>query len=310
MGILKLPAQQLRVVSMATAHGTSEPVRQAALNALAAIDAGKHAGTLGRVLMDAGLPLATRQHAAGLLARANQPATREQLATALASAPAQLQHSIAEGFAATREGGEKLLELVAAGKASARLLQEQSVTVRLAAAHLPHLKARLDKLTTGLPTADVKLQQLIAARRKGYLASKPDPVKGAAVYEKSCAICHQIGGKGAKVGPQLDGIGLRGLDRLLEDTLDPNRNVDQAFRLTSLTLKKGQIVQGLLLREEGAVLVMADDKGKEVRVNSKDVEERSVSQMSPMPADLGKQIPETDFYHLMAYLLAQKPSKP
>ena len=94
------------------------------------------------------------------------------------------------------------------------------------------------------------------------------------MFEKSCAICHQIGGKGAKIGPQLDGIGLRGLDRLLEDTLDPNRNVDQAFRLTSLTLKKGQIVQGLLLREEGAVLVLADQQGKEVRVEKKDVEER------------------------------------
>jgi putative heme-binding domain-containing protein len=310
MGILKLRAQQARIVSMATARDTSRPVRQAALNALAAIDASKYADTLGKVLTDIALPLATRQHAAGLLARANQPATLEQLATALATAPAQLQHNMAEGLASTREGGEKLLELVASGKASARLLQEQSVTLRLAlAAKLPNLKPRLEKLTAGLPAADAKLHQLIADRRKGFLASKADAAKGGAVFEKHCAICHQLSGKGAKIGPQLDGIGLRGLDRLLEDTLDPNRNVDQAFRMTSLTLKKGQIVQGLLLREEGAVLVMADDKGKEVRIASKDVDERNVSQMSPMPADLGKQIPETDFYHLMAYLLAQKPAK-
>jgi putative heme-binding domain-containing protein len=310
LGVLKLAARLPRVVALATSHDETESVRQAALNALAAIDAGKHAVTLGKVVMDTGMPEATRRHAIGLLARANQPATREQLATALATAPATLQHNIAEGFASTREGGEKLLELVGSGKASARLLQEPSVTLRLErTAKLPNLKARLEKLTAGLPAADAKLHQLIVDRRSGFLASKPDTAKGAAIYEKHCAICHQLGGKGAKVGPQLDGIGLRGLDRLLEDTLDPNRNVDQAFRMTSLTLKKGQIVQGLLLREEGAVLVMADDKGKEVRIASKDVDERSVSQMSPMPADLSKQIPEADFYHLMAYLLAQKPAK-
>jgi putative heme-binding domain-containing protein len=134
--------------------------------------------------------------------------------------------------------------------------------------------------------------------------------KGAVVYEKSCANCHQLKGKGAKVGPQLDGIGLRGLDRLLEDTLDPNRNVDQAFRTTSLILLSGTTVQGLFLREEGAVLILADQLGKEVRVAKKDVEERRLSPLSPMPANLGEQITEADFYHLMAFLLAQQPAKP
>ena len=72
--------------------------------------------------------------------------------------------------------------------------------------------------------------------------------------------------RGPKIGPQLDGIGVRGLDRLLEDVLDPNRNVDQAFRATTLTLKNGQSLTGLVLREEGAVIVLADAQGKEQRI--------------------------------------------
>ena len=44
------------------------------------------------------------------------------------------------------------------------------------------------------------------------------------------------GGKGNRIAPQLDGIGSRGLERLLEDTLDPRRIVDQAFRTSVLTL--------------------------------------------------------------------------
>ena len=165
------------------------------------------------------------------------------------------------------------------------------------------MKERLAKLTKGLPPADQKIQELIGARHKGFDGAKPDADLGAKVFEKSCAICHTIANKGAKVGPQLDGVGVRGLDRLLEDVLDPNRNVDQAFRLTILNLKDGRVVRGLLLREEGEVLVMADDKGKEVRVAKNEVDERSTSQQSPMPATFAEQIPEADFYNLMAFLL-------
>ena len=76
----------------------------------------------------------------------------------------------------------------------------------------------------------------------------------------------------------------------MEDILDPNRNVDQTFRVTNLALKNGQIVSGLLLREEGEVLIVADSQGKEVRVPKSSVEERSTSPLSPMPANLIDQI--------------------
>src|SRR5262249_17295264 len=129
------------------------------------------------------------------------------------------------------------------------------------------------------------------------------------IFEKHCANCHQLAGKGTKVGPQLDGIGARGLDRLLEDVIDPNRNVDQAFRATTLNLTNGQTMTGLVLREEGEVVVLADNQGKEVRVNKKRIDERIVSQLSPMPANLVDQMTEAEFYHLLAFLLQQR-SKP
>ena len=95
----------------------------------------------------------------------------------------------------------------------------------------------------------------------------------------------------------------------MEDILDPNRNVDQTFRVTNLALKNGQIVSGLLLREEGEVLIMADAQGKEVRVPKSSVDERSASSLSPMPANLVDQIDESSFYNLMAYLLSKRDSR-
>ncbi len=308
VGRLRLPAEQETLSRLAQTRTTAEDVRRTALDALAVIDLPGYAPILGRVLMDSEAPITLREHTANTLGRGNQPQTLAPLVEALPTAPARLQTGIAAALATSRPGAEKLLETVAAGKASARLLQERAVEVRLNLSQVPDLKARIDKLTRGLPPADQRIQELLKQRRTVYLASRPDAVAGAKVFEKHCAACHQIANKGAKIGPQLDGIGIRGLDRLLEDTLDPNRNVDQAFRTTILTLKNGQSVSGLLLKEEGDVLVLADQQGKEVRVPKDSVEERSTSQMSPMPANLVDQIPEAEFAHLIAYLLSQRPS--
>jgi hypothetical protein len=73
-----------------------------------------------------------------------------------------------------------------------------------------------------------------------------------------------------------------------------------------LTLKDGRLVTGLLLREEGQAVVLADAQGKEVLVAKDQVEEKAISPLSPMPANFAEQIPEAEFYHLLGYLLAQR----
>jgi putative heme-binding domain-containing protein len=306
-GALRLEKYGPRLCQLAGSSRVPEAQRQAALGALMALDARRHAAVVGAVLADAAAPLGLRENAAHLLAQANQPQTREQLIVALAAAPARLQNSIAAGLAGSREGAEKLLEVVAAGKASARLLQEPGVVVRLEQDRIPNLQQRLAQLSEGLPKVEQRMQDLLHHRRGGFRKSTRDAALGKQLFVKHCAICHQIGGEGSRIGPQLDGIGIRGLDRLLEDVLDPNRNVDQAFRMTMLELKNGKAISGLLLREEGAVLVLADAQGKEVRVARDAVEQRNTAQISPMPADVADKIPEAEFYHLMAYLLAQRP---
>jgi putative heme-binding domain-containing protein len=305
-GTLKLVRLAPPLVARAEDAKAPEPQREKALAALVSIDARKHTPVVSRVLADASAPITLREKSAGLLGLINQPESQAELLKALSSAPGRLGAAIAAALAGSRPGAEKLLEAVALGKASPRLLLERQVEVKLNGANIPDLKTRVAKLTQGLPPADQRIQELLQRRQAGFARARKDEQKGAVVFEKSCAVCHQLSNKGAKIGPQLDGVGIRGIDRLLEDILDPNRNVDQAFRSTTLNLKNGQVVSGLLLREEGEVLVMADNQGKEVRVPKKSVEERVVSSLSPMPANLMDQIPEEDFYHLLAFLLAQR----
>ena len=81
---------------------------------------------------------------------------------------------------------------------------------------------------------------------------------------------------------------------------------NQALRATGLNLKDGKSLTGLVLREEGELIVLADNLGKEVRISKADVDERRTSLLSPMPANFNETIKEEDFHHLMAFLLQQR----
>jgi putative heme-binding domain-containing protein len=281
-------------------------LRTAAIDACAACDGGLATPRLGALLADAAEPANIRQHAAVALARINTDAARQQLLASLQSAPERLAVEIAAVLADSAAGGEALLASIESGKASPRLLQEIPVVARLRGRRLPRFEERLAMLTAALPPADARLRELIDRRRALVAGGHGDVLLGAAVFEKNCAACHRIGDKGAKIGPNLDGVGIRGLDRLLEDVLDPNRNVDQAFRTTQITTADGQILSGLALRDEGQVLVLADTQGKEIRVPASDIEQRVVHQLSLMPSNVPDLVSEAEFVHLMGYLLSQR----
>jgi putative membrane-bound dehydrogenase-like protein len=302
---LKTCAEPVRALAMRRQR--PDALRAAAFTTLLAIDPAAGVPLVGSVLADAGERVEVRERAAQALAGTASPEAYTQLVAALEKAPARLQTTIALAVAPNPVGAKHLLDAVAAGKASARLLQERAVQARLNESKLPMAAERVAELTKGLPSAEQKMIELMNQRRFGFAKSKPDAKLGAAVFKTHCANCHQLGGEGAKIGPQIDGVGVRGLDRLLEDILDPSRNVDQAMRTTVLNLKDGKTVSGLLIREEGEVFVLADSLGKEVRVPKNDVDDRRTSLLSPMPANLADAIKEEEFYHLMAFLLEQRP---
>lgn len=150
-----------------------------------------------------------------------------------------------------------------------------------------------------------QLDALIATRVKSYAKGSPDLTKGELLFAANCASCHQIGGKGGLIGPQLDGIGNRGAARLSEDILDPNRNVDAHFHLHTLALKDGGTVSGFLKAEAGQVLILADAAGQEHRVSKGNIEKETVLPVSLMPPVFGQTISEADFVNLLGWLLTK-----
>jgi putative heme-binding domain-containing protein len=305
-GAFKLTNVRPTLVAMISAQGLSEAVRKACVTSLINIDAKLAVEPLIKLILNEQEAAAVREQVARDLGGTNHPEAHAALLKALQNAPARLEFPIAFGLTGNKSGSEKLLQAIEEGKASPRVLQSRPILLRLQAAKLADLDARIAKLTRGMPTADQKTQELIAKRKDGYVSFKADVEVGQKIFQKHCANCHQIANQGAKIGPQLDGIGIRGLERLLEDVLDPNRNVDQAFRTTVITTKDGKTINGLFLREEGNIVILADAQGKDVRIEKGQIDDRAFSPLSPMPSNFAELMTEPEFHHLMAFLLSQR----
>ena len=307
---LQLKELSPKLIAIGESQGQSSPNRLAAAIALAHLREAKAVGILNSLWTLTELSADQRQVMIDALAGIPSPEARKELAEILIASPDELQRRIALGLASSKDGVELLLKTIEEGKASPRLLEDQPLAQKVKAAGVRGLEPRLARLMQGLVPADAKIRTLIAQRTAEFGKAKPDIAKGKLLFEKHCIACHQLGGQGAKIGPQLDGIGLRGADRLIEDIIDPSRNVDQAFRATLLSLDDGKLVTGLLLREEGETLVLADEKGKELRVPKSKVEQRKQLPTSPMPANLAEQISAEEFPHLLGYLLSQRAKQP
>ena len=303
---LKLTGFEPALTKVAFSTTTDADTRAAAARALLGAGAKNVLPQIATVVTDTTAPAPLREKFALALAEAK---SFDAIATALSAAPRRLQQSLATVLASSREGGELLLAACADGKAPALLLRDKPLVDRLKAAKIPNLDARIAKLTENLPSANAEIDKLIAARAAAFDPAKASVARGAEVFTRNCAVCHSLEGKGGVLGPQLDGIGGRGPDRLLEDILDPSRNVDRAFRLNVVTLKSGSVIAGLPRREEGEQLIMADAAGVETRIAKSQIAERKETETSLMPPTFGEVIPPAELNDLLAFLLGKRAAK-
>ncbi|MCA9120601.1 MAG: exo-alpha-sialidase [Planctomycetaceae bacterium] len=299
---LRLEHLAPRLSKLAGSNAASIEARAACVETLLAFAPRPIDRALLAPLKDEAVARSLRDEIALKLSQPQDAQITDLLTRVLQSVPARLQSRIAEDLVASREGGEALLKLTSDGVVSPRLLQRPEIRRSLETTNIPELDARLAKLTTGLPPLNEQVAQLIADRIKGFAQANKSTSRGQEIFAKHCIACHQVAGKGAIVGPQLDGVGNRGLERVAEDFLDPNRNIDAAFHVSVLSTTDGRVLSGLLRRQEGKAKVYVGKDGKEFRVLADEIEEEILSRTSIMPDNFGSLLSEPECHDLLAFL--------
>ncbi len=142
----------------------------------------------------------------------------------------------------------------------------------------------------------------VIQRYRESLSLRGSPDKGKQVFRTACSKCHQLEGKGEALGADLKSIRNRGLESVLVNILDPNREVKPAFLSYVLTLADGRVLSGLLQTETANTLVLRLPDGMPVTVQRTNVESLFSTGLSYMPEGLEKQLDIKAMADLLSYL--------
>jgi quinoprotein glucose dehydrogenase len=179
----------------------------------------------------------------------------------------------------------------------------------------PHLA--LDVLEAASACGDDALAERVKARADRLAGQAPcgpyvacleggDAGRGKRVFEEhtalSCRRCHSVSPGETLVGPSLASIGLeRKREELLESIVHPNAKVVEGFKTTVLQLDTGEVVTGLLRREDDKQAVLVDAEGKEFSVEVAAIEDR-LEGKSAMPEKLAELATRRELRDLVEYL--------
>lgn len=285
--------------SMLTVRGAASQIAlaQARLSFLPSVVLESLAPLLGDPALDRQL----RDELIAALANSDTSSSNELLEKFFRRYPQPVQLEMAMRLTTRRDGVLKLFEQIAQGNASAQLLR----TPALAAQIDSHGQAWAEKrqaTARTLPPMDVKLRERLVRLAAVALPSQGSTNPGRLVFEQNCAGCHQRKGQGRVVGPQLDGIEKRGRERVLEDILFPNQNVDVAFRTTLFQTESGRVVSGLLRRQQGTTVVIADPTGREIILDDAEIVAQKSLTVSLMPDNFGEQLTDAQLLDLWRFL--------
>jgi putative heme-binding domain-containing protein len=158
-----------------------------------------------------------------------------------------------------------------------------------------------DRAIRLLTAHQARRQDVVTAYEKA-LRLKGDPGRGKEVFKARCSTCHRLEGVGQQVGADLAAVRNRGLDAVLLNILDPNREVMPQFLSYVLVTTTGRVLTGMIAVETANSLTIRQPDGHEETVLRIHIDEMRSTGLSYMPEGLEKQIDVPAMADLLSYL--------
>lgn len=142
---------------------------------------------------------------------------------------------------------------------------------------------------------------------KQALNLKGDDGKGKIIYQKNCAMCHQVRGTmGVAFGPDLATVQNWQPQSIMAHILAPNLSIAPGYELWAVELNNGEFVQGIIASETPAAIKVKNTGGIETIINRQDIKSLKTLNISGMPPGLEANISEREMAHLLAFLRKNK----
>ncbi len=140
-----------------------------------------------------------------------------------------------------------------------------------------------------------------------------DPKRGREIFEKAlCSRCHQAGGLGNAVGPNLTAVAARFSRRdLIEAIVEPSRAIAEIFRNEVIVRKDGTTAMGRVVRDdfrESTISISANPFAPAVLndIAKGDIVSHEPSAISPMPPGLLDTFSREEVHQLLDFLTGKR----
>ena len=137
---------------------------------------------------------------------------------------------------------------------------------------------------------------------KPALTLQGDGGRGRAVFRTRCATCHQVGGEGVSVGPDLGSVRTQTGEQLLSNVLYPGATILPNYAYYIVEANDGTIADGLLAASDDASVTLRRSKGEETTILRRNVKKLTRTQASLMPEGLLEGLGEQDVADLLQFV--------
>jgi quinoprotein glucose dehydrogenase len=319
--------------------GTPDSVKEAALEAIKAVDATAAIPKMRALVDDESQSAETRAAALEILDQLKDPALNDTVTVALASNSPALR--LAALPIATRLTPDKVAAPLRRLATEGTDAEKQAAFAALGKLKLPEadtiLAEQVRQLDAGKVTPAVRLELLEAAALRSdpavkqaladhdaAIAASKDPlapylmsleggnkIKGRKLFNEhpvlQCLRCHRDGHEwGGDAGPDLAGVGTsHPREYVLESIVLPNAKIAAGFDTIVVTKKNGEIAAGVVTTEDAESVSLRDIDSKIVTVKKSDIKSRDAAP-SPMPAVFGTVLTRRELRDLVAYVYSLK----
>jgi putative heme-binding domain-containing protein len=141
------------------------------------------------------------------------------------------------------------------------------------------------------------------------LPDKTDQERGAQIFAKACAMCHQLNGARQAIGPDLRVVYDNSPQALLTAILDPNQDVEPRYISYRLVTKDRVQHIGTISSETETTITLLGLDGKEQRIFRDELNELTSTGKSLMPEGLEKNLSPQDLADVIAYVRMHSTSR-
>jgi putative heme-binding domain-containing protein len=211
------------------------------------------------------------------------------------------------GLADSRAGSDALLKMKEKNQLPERLVADTGRLLR----NSPFAPERNKAMLLFPPPGKLDPRKLpaitVLAKRTGNAENGRKILAASLKNEAQCLKCHTVRGVGGQVGPDLSMIGKKASrENLIESILSPSKAIADQFLQWRIETKKGLDIQGLIVEETADSILLRDANAKDYRIAKSDIDTRTKSAVSIMPADIVAALTEDELIDLVEYLATLK----